>query len=130
MSGDGKQACPRAPAHRRDRTRGAGFQAILGIDAAWTLTQPTGIAVIARENSGWRLVSAEPSVTDFLGEGWRVGETPRRPRGSQMIAATLLERAEELAGIRISLARISHRGGVRLLRAPVLASWWMVVKRS
>ena len=35
--------------------------AILGIDAAWTPTQPTGIAVITQESAGWRLISAEPS---------------------------------------------------------------------
>lgn len=38
---------------------------ILGIDAAWTAGQPTGVALIAREAGRWRCVALAPSYESF-----------------------------------------------------------------
>ena len=47
------------------------MRTVLGIDAAWTETQPSGVA-LAEEVSGWRLVTAEISYTvSRLGGAWR-----------------------------------------------------------
>jgi hypothetical protein len=39
---------------------------ILAIDAAWTTTEPSGVAVVRSEESGWRCVAAAPSYDEFL----------------------------------------------------------------
>lgn len=36
-------------------------RAMLGIDAAWTSTEPSGVALIAERRGSWRLIAAEPS---------------------------------------------------------------------
>lgn len=41
-------------------------RAVLGIDAAWTATQPSGIALVVETGSGWRLVTAQASYQRFL----------------------------------------------------------------
>ena len=46
---------------------GRGGRAILGIDAAWTLTQPSGVALVAEDAAGrWRLVASAASYGRFL----------------------------------------------------------------
>jgi len=40
--------------------------AILGIDAAWTATQPSGVALIENTGSGWRSVCAAPGYPGFV----------------------------------------------------------------
>ena len=45
---------------------------ILGIDAAWSVTQPSGVALIAGETAGLRLMSVASSYTEFCtGPGYR-----------------------------------------------------------
>lgn len=39
---------------------------VLGIDAAWTARNPSGVALVARTDGVWRLVAAASSVPDFL----------------------------------------------------------------
>ena len=46
--------------------RPARVHAILGIDAAWTDTQPSGVALITRSPSGWRCVAVASSYSDFV----------------------------------------------------------------
>jgi predicted RNase H-like nuclease len=81
------------------------MRAVLGIDAAWTLTQPSGVAV-ARENSdGWHLVAVESSYQRFcaLTDGHPKEE---RPTGSQPNAPALLASAASLSGRSIDLVTI------------------------
>lgn len=86
--------------------RAPASRAILGIDAAWTLPQPTGIALVAETDHGWQLISAEPSVADFLGDGWWAAGTLTRPRGSAMVATALLDHVEALAGVLPALVTV------------------------
>lgn len=39
---------------------------VLGIDAAWTTTEPSGVAVAARTDAGWRVCGVAPSYDAFL----------------------------------------------------------------
>lgn len=96
----------KAPASQPHGSLARASRAILGIDAAWTPTQPTGIALVAEANCGWHLISAEPSVADFLGDGWQAAGTLTRPRGSGMVATALLERADVMAGVWPSLITV------------------------
>jgi len=40
--------------------------AILGIDAAWTEKEPSGVALIEGARGGWRCVAVTPSYGTFL----------------------------------------------------------------
>ena len=79
---------------------------VLGIDAAWTLPQPTGIALVAESDSGGQLISAEPSVANFLGDGWWAAGTLTRPRKSGMVATALLDGVEALANVQPALVAV------------------------
>jgi predicted RNase H-like nuclease len=81
------------------------MRAVLGIDAAWTLRQPSGVA-LAAERSGWHLVAVAPSYQRFqkLADG---GLTPRqRPSGSRPDPGSLLACASVLCGGPIDLVAI------------------------
>jgi predicted RNase H-like nuclease len=39
---------------------------ILALDAAWTATEPTGVALVASDETGWRCVAVAPSYDSFL----------------------------------------------------------------
>jgi hypothetical protein len=41
------------------------MRAVLGIDAAWTLVQPSGVAVVREEPKGWALVEVASSYQEF-----------------------------------------------------------------
>ncbi len=82
---------------------GAIGRAVLGIDAAWTATEPSGVALAAEEPSGWRLVAVEAGYDHFVaraaGADLGLGR-PRlgRPRGAIAQAAQLVDAASRLAG--------------------------------
>jgi predicted RNase H-like nuclease len=42
-------------------------RSVLGIDAAWTDKQPSGVALVVEEADGWRLLAVEESYHRFLG---------------------------------------------------------------
>jgi len=65
----------------------------LGIDAAWTESGSTGIAVIARNGGRARLVAAEPSYDEFVHRAF--GESVKKNRPD---AAALVGAAHKLAG--------------------------------
>lgn len=66
--------------------------AVLGIDAAWTRRQPSGVALVAGAGSAWRCVAVAPSYASFCAYGesgatvWESGP----PRGEAPDAAALL----------------------------------------
>jgi predicted RNase H-like nuclease len=82
------------------------MRAVLGIDAAWTVTQPSGVALAAELSSGWRLIAAATSYQHFqtLADRRLIGE--QRPSGSLPDAPMLLASASVLCGGRVDLVAI------------------------
>ncbi|WP_293971729.1 DUF429 domain-containing protein [Sphingopyxis sp.] len=81
-------------------------RAVLGIDAAWTLTQPSGVALAVEMNAGWRMVAAEPSYDHFLAQADHSISLDTRPSGSAPDAAQLVRAAEDFTGARVVLVAI------------------------
>jgi predicted RNase H-like nuclease len=69
---------------------------VLGIDAAWTSTQPSGVAVAAKNSRGWRLIAAESSYQRFLALADKRLQREQRPSGSLADARALLAAASVL----------------------------------
>jgi len=74
-------------------------QAVLGIDAAWTPHQPSGVALLQQQGELWRCLALAPSYASFLAlaEGTPV-DWSARPKGSRPAMAELLLAAAHLAG--------------------------------
>ena len=73
-------------------------RAVLGVDAAWTATEPSGVALAAEEANGWRLMAVEASYDHFLVRA--KGEAPSggRASGSHPDAGALIEASRLLSG--------------------------------
>lgn len=73
---------------------------ILAIDAAWTATQPSGVALVQQRGSGWHCTALAPSYLSFIElvagivPDWSAG----RFSGTKPNISSLLEVAEQLAG--------------------------------
>ncbi len=82
--------------------------AILAIDAAWTATEPSGVAVLTKTRRGWRCASVAPSYEAFIASaaGTRVDWAHGRFRGSAPDVPRLLDAAATLAGAEIDLVAI------------------------
>jgi len=79
--------------------------AILGIDAAWTATQPSGIALVSSEAGRWRVTFAGSSYGHLMDRA--AGRFPSlRPSGSVAEAAAVLAAAERIAGAPIDLVAV------------------------
>jgi predicted RNase H-like nuclease len=78
---------------------------VLGIDAAWTATEPSGVALTTEDGGGWRLLAVESSYERFRGraEG-RVPDAP--PRGETPDVASLLSACRRLAGRKPDLVAV------------------------
>lgn len=62
----------------------------LGIDAAWTITEPSGVALIGETASGWRLLSVESSYARFRERA--IGrESALQPTGEALDVRALLD---------------------------------------
>jgi predicted RNase H-like nuclease len=72
---------------------------VLGIDAAWTPHNPSGVALVQRAANGWQCLALAPSYDSFLaiaaGEAW---DQSRKAQGSEPDPAALLEACKQLAG--------------------------------
>ena len=78
---------------------------MLGIDAAWTLSRPSGVAVAAKSRGRWRLIAAVSSYQRFQALALKqLAES--RPSGSQPSAPALLSAASLLCGYPIDLVAI------------------------
>jgi len=91
------------------------MQAVLGIDAAWTLTQPSGFAAAVRSGSSWRLCGVADSYQRFycLTDSRLAPEM--KPSGSAVNAAQLLATACQLCRASIELVAVD----MPLARTPI-----------
>ncbi|KFD26149.1 DUF429 domain-containing protein [Sphingobium yanoikuyae] len=79
---------------------------VLGIDAAWTTTQPSGVALAMDRGDGWRLVAAAPSYGHFCALA-ETGQLPTaRPIGRKPDALEILSAAEQIGGTPVDLVAI------------------------
>jgi predicted RNase H-like nuclease len=79
---------------------------VLGIDAAWTSTEPSGVALVAERRGSWRLIAAEPSYERFQMRAQTGLPAHLRPRGSLPDPAELLASASQLCGSSVNFAAI------------------------
>ena len=85
-----------------------GNQTILAIDAAWTASQPSGVALVQQRGNGWRCIALAPSYQSFMemtaatAIDWAVTRFP----GSEPDISRLLEAAGELAGRSVDLVTL------------------------
>jgi predicted RNase H-like nuclease len=82
----------------RRRTASA-LRGIVGIDAAWTAGQPSGVALVVERHRGWTCVGVAPSYSEFvrLGSGGSVDWLAPAVTGGEADAAELLAAADRLA---------------------------------
>lgn len=80
--------------------------AVLGIDAAWTAGQPSGVALVVREPAGWRLAACAASYGNFQALAENCGAPAASPFGSVPEAAALLQSCKLLGGRGVDLVAI------------------------
>jgi predicted RNase H-like nuclease len=81
---------------------------ILGIDAAWTVRQPSGVALVAYRDEEWRCLAVAPSYETFLGLARGVPVDWEQPRfsGSAPDAESLLQAARDLADATVDVVTV------------------------
>ncbi len=81
---------------------------VLGIDAAWTPGEPSGVALVVSRGSAWRCIAVAPSYATFLSlpEGAAVDWQQRRFSGSAPDVRALLAAARRLAGASVDLVTV------------------------
>ena len=82
------------------------MRAVLGIDAAWTDTQPSGVALAIETASGWYLKAAEPSYQRFQSLTDSHLRTEGRPSGVRPDVRALLASASVLCDGRVDLVSV------------------------
>jgi predicted RNase H-like nuclease len=82
------------------------MRAVLGIDAAWTTTQPSGVALAVERSNGWRMIAAAASYQRFHARADRRPPPEQRPSGSEPDAMALLLSASVLCGAPLDLVAI------------------------
>jgi predicted RNase H-like nuclease len=84
------------------------MKVILGIDAAWTATEPSGVALVAGESGKWQCLCVAPSYDSFLAcatgqqVDWRAGKF----KGSLPDVGRLISAARSIAGEEPTLVAI------------------------
>ena len=72
---------------------------VLGIDAAWTTHQPSGVALVQRKGSHWQCKALAPSYDSFLAFASRQPQDPAtKARGSEPDPGALLRASQQLTG--------------------------------
>ena len=98
---------------KRMTMTGSAPRAVLGIDAAWTATQPSGVACAVETEGGWRLAAVGTSYGEFIDLANGAPRSKARPSGCKPNAAAILEAASKIFGVRKDLdqggASISSR---------------------
>lgn len=82
------------------------MRSVLGIDAAWSEREPSGVALIADSGSGWRLVDVAASYDAFMRPPSPITDPVSRHRGSMPEAAALLGTAGERIGAGVDIVAI------------------------
>ncbi len=84
------------------------MKVVLGIDAAWTKGEPSGVAVLVSSGSDWRCLCVAPSYHEFLSlaEGCPVAWRTGRFVGSVPDTSALLDSAHKLAGAPVDVVAI------------------------
>jgi predicted RNase H-like nuclease len=91
------------------------MRVVLGIDAAWKATEPSGVALAKETTAGWRLVVVESSYAHFAARA--AARTPEGPpRGEPPDVAALLEACCRLAGRAPDLVAVD----MPLARTPIV----------
>jgi predicted RNase H-like nuclease len=82
--------------------------AILGIDAAWTAAEPSGIALVELTQGGWQSIAIAPSYNAFimLSENKRIDWNENPIKGSPPDMASLLSAAMKISGKKIHIIAI------------------------
>ncbi|TBA68945.1 DUF429 domain-containing protein [Rhizobium ruizarguesonis] len=80
------------------------LRTVLGIDAAWTEREPSGVALIVDRGSGWRLLEVAASYAGFAAH--KDADPIVRHRGSLPDAPALLAVAREKLGEPVDLVAI------------------------
>lgn len=77
---------------------------VLGIDAAWTAHQPSGVALVQLQDQHWHCIALAPSYSSFLAlaQGSAV-DWSKRPTGSKPPMAELLAAAQQLCDQKVEL---------------------------
>ena len=91
------------------------MRAVLGIDAAWTTTQPSGVALAEETGAGWRLAAVAPSYRHFHALARGEPALGLRRAGSEPSAPELLASATAISGTAPTLVAID----MPLSRTPI-----------
>ncbi len=91
--------------------------AVLGIDAAWTATQPSGVALVERQGTAWRLIAAASSYSNFIQTGMRPVSEHCRPSSSIIDLRVLLDAASVMTSGSVDLIAVD----MPLARTPIIA---------
>lgn len=81
------------------------MRVVLGIDAAWTEKEPSGVALITNDGSGWRLVEVAASYAAFVGDVGTSGPIARH-RGSIPDVQAILMASKVMIGVDVDLVAI------------------------
>lgn len=81
------------------------MRSVLGIDAAWTDREPSGVALIADDGSGWRLMEVAASYAAFLQPPLAAGPVLRH-RGSIPDAAAIIDAANFRIGSPVDIVAV------------------------
>ncbi|MBY5646013.1 DUF429 domain-containing protein [Rhizobium leguminosarum] len=81
------------------------MKSVLGIDAAWTEREPSGVALIADSGSGWRLVQVAASYDAFMLPA-SIADPVLRHRGSIPEAVALLGTASQKVGAPVDIVAV------------------------
>ena len=80
---------------------------VLGIDAAWTTHQPSGIALVQNTASAWSCLAIAPSYEAFIaqasGQPW---DPEQKATGSRPDPAALLQASKQIAGSKVSCVSV------------------------
>ena len=80
---------------------------VLGIDAAWTAHNPSGVALVQRKAKGWQCLAVAPSYDSFLAEASGLPWDPeQKATGSRPDPAALLQASKQLAGAEVSCVSV------------------------
>ena len=84
------------------------MQAVLGIDAAWTERQPSGVALIEGDQNLWRIVCLAPSYDAFVAYSQGVPVDWKAPnfRGSRPDITALIKSAKDMITTGLSVVAI------------------------